>query len=93
MILLVLARRDAVEARRSGKRLVQAYHASSGVLSNHEAAVEAWVGNEEAWKTASARNEAVDAALADVGELAQCYSEEVHRHSDGRAMEVAGADD
>ncbi len=59
-------------------------------MGDHEAAVEARVGNEERGQTACAADELVDTALRDIRELGKGEGEVVHRHCDGLAVEVAG---
>ena len=93
MVFLTLARRDAVYRRRRSERLVEAHHRCGCVLRNHETAVQTRTCYEEARQTACAADELVDAAFGDVREFAHGYREEVHRHGNRFAVEVAGRDD
>ena len=92
MVFLALAGRNAVHRRRCGQRLVKADDGSGGVLRNHKATVQTRIGNEEARQVARTADELIGAALRDVSQLAHCYCEEVHRHCDRLAVEVAGRD-
>ena len=93
MVFLTLARWDAVYRRRRSERLVEAHHRCGCVLRNHETAVQTRTCYEEARQTACAADELVDAAFGDVREFAHGYREEVHRHGNRFAVEVAGRDD
>ena len=62
-------------------------------MCDHESAVDARVGNQEAGQSASAGHQSVDASLGDVGEFAHGDGEEVDGQCDGLAVEVAGRDD
>ena len=66
MVFLTLRRWYAVAACGPAETLALVYYRGCGVLGDHEAAVEARVGNEERGQTACAADELVDTALRDI---------------------------
>ena len=67
--------------------------AGGGILRNHEAAVEAGLGDEERGQAAFGVDELVGAAFADGAEFGHGDGQEVEHHGEGLAVEVAAGDD
>ena len=92
-VFLVLAAGDAVDAGGGAELLALADDAGGGILRNHEAAVEAGLGDEERGETAFGVDELVGAAFADGTEFGDGDGEEVEYHGEGFAVEVTAGDD
>ena len=92
-VFLVLAGGDAVYAAGGAELFALADDGSSCILGDHEAAVETWLGDEEAGEAAFGIDELVGAAFADAAEFGDGDGEEVKHHGHGFAVEVSAGDD
>ena len=92
-VFLVLAGGDAVYAAGGAELFALADDGSSCILGDHEAAVETWLGDEEAREAAFGIDELVGAAFADAAEFGDGDGEEVKHHGHGFAVEVSAGDD
>ncbi len=92
-VFLVLAAGDAVDAAGGAELLGLADDGCCGVLRNHEAAVEAGLGDEEGGEASLGVDELVGASFADGAEFGDGDGEEVEDHGEGFAVEVAAGDD
>ena len=91
-VFLVLAAGNTVDAAWGAELFALAYNSSCGVLWNHEAAVETWLGNKEGGKTTFGINKLIGATFTYGSELGNSYSKEVEHHSHRLTMEVATTD-
>lgn len=94
MVLFRSRGRDGVTGCRMAQRLVLARERRRRAVRNHEARVEAALAHQERWQAAQLRiDEALGAALGDVGQLVHGDREIVHRLAGILAVKVAPAED
>ena len=92
-VFLILTAGDAVDAAGEAELFALADDGGSGILGNHESAVETGFGNKEAGQTTFGVDKLVGAALADAAEFCHGNGEEVEYHSHGFTMEMTAGDD
>ena len=93
MILLSLARRNAVYGSRTAITLVETDYRSCCILRNHKTAVKSRRSHKETWESTRTRNKLVDTTFGDIGQLAERYGKKIHRQCNGLAMEISGRND